>query len=267
MSRARILIVALLVGATACGGTPRATTTPHLTTTPPASTTPTSEKPAILLFTLTKGFHHSSIPAAIAAVKLLGTKNGFRVDQTDDPRAFTDAGLKPYRAVVFLLTTGDVLDDTQQAAFERYIEHGGGYAGVHSASDTEYGWAWYGRLVGAFFRAHPALQRATLHVVDAANPSTVGLPATWTRADEWYNFRTNPTDGVHVLITVDEATYKGGTMGASHPIAWCHDFDGGRAWYTAMGHAADAYKDPLFLGHLLGGIQIAAGLVPADCAA
>lgn len=235
------------------------------TTTPPPQG---HQLPAtILLFTLTRGFHHASIPNAVAAVRLLGRAHGFTVAATDDPSVFTDARLAAYKTVVFLLTTGDVLNDAQQASFERYIARGGGFVGVHSATDTEYGWAWYGQLVGAFFLKHPSIQRATVLVRDQALASTEPLPSSWMRTDEWYNFRSNPTGRVHVLLTVDERTYQGGTMGASHPIAWCHDFDGGRAWYTAMGHTSSSYAEPLFLSHLLRGLLYASRLDAADCPA
>jgi type 1 glutamine amidotransferase len=227
-----------------------------------------SRPPAkILVFTRTQGFHHASIPDAVAAVRLLGRTHGFGVDATDDPSVFTDAQLASYRAVVFLLTTGDVLNDTQQASFERYIARGGGFVGVHSATDTEYGWPWYGRLVGAYFMSHAHIQRATVVARDQALASTQLLPTPWIRTDEWYNFRSDPTGHVHVLLTVDERTYQGGTMGANLPIAWCHDFDGGRAWYTAMGHVASSYKEPLFLAHLLRGLLYASRLETAGCPA
>ena len=218
----------------------------------------------ILAFTKTTGYRHASIGAAVAALRTLGAQNGFAVDQTEDGGSFTDANLARYAVVVFLLTTGDVLDAGQQAAFERYLRAGHGWVGVHSASDTEYDWAWYGGLVGAFFKTHPAIQQATLDVAEAGHPSTAGLPARWTRTDEWYAFQTNPRPSVHVLLTLDETTYDPGdaTMGADHPIAWWHDYDGGRAWYTAGGHTDESYAEPLFLGHLLGGIQWAAGSRP-----
>ncbi len=159
-------------------------------------------------------------------------------------------------------TPCEVLNADQQAAFERYIHHGGGYAGVHSASDTEYDWPWYGQLVGAYFdrvHGHSQVVQATVHVTDRTHPSTVMLPALWVRTDEWYNFASNPRDHVHVLMTVDEQTYRGGVMGDDHPIAWYHEYDGGRAWYTAMGHTSESYREPLFLAHLWGGILYAAG--------
>ena len=165
---------------------------------------------------------------------------------------------------MFLLTTGDVLNETQQAALERFVRAGGGWAGVHSAADTEYEWSFYGTLVGAYFRTHPVPQRGVLDVVDSSHPSTRGLPTRWTRNEEWYDFRTQPR--AHVLLTVDERTYEGGKMGARHPIAWCHHVGSARAWYTAMGHGDGAYREPLFLRHLLGGIRWATGLAAGNCA-
>jgi cytochrome c len=232
------------------------------------SAAPSAAGPAggarVLVFTKTAGFRHTSIPVALAAVRQLGARNGFSVDATESGTAFTDANLARYDAVVFLLTTGDVLDPRQQLAFRRYIRAGGGFAGVHSASDTEHGWAWYGRLVGAFFRTHPVIQRGVIDVARASHPSTAGLPRRWARTDEWYAFVRNPRPAVRVLATLDESTYTPGdaSMGADHPIAWSHEFDGGRAWYTAGGHSEESYAEPLFRRHLLGGIRYAAGLSP-----
>ena len=216
----------------------------------------------LLVFSKTAAFRHASIPDAIAALRRLAQNQGVAIDFTEDSAVFTDANLARYNAVVFLLTTGHILDADQQAAFERYIAHGGGYAGVHSASDTEYNWPWYGQLVGAYFdrvHGHSKIVPAAIHVVDHTHLSTGMLPAIWMRTDEWYNFATNPGNTVHVLLTVDERTYQGGVMGANHPIAWYHTFDGGRSWYTAMGHTSESYSEPLFLAHLWGGILYAAG--------
>lgn len=214
---------------------------------------------SILVFSKTTGYRHDSIPDGIAAIRALGAEHAFLVDDSEDAGRFTDAGLAPYQAVVFLSTTGDILDAAQKAAFQRYIRSGRGFVGIHSASDTEYGWAWYGRLVGAYFKSHPAIQPATVRIVDPEHASTVGLPQNWQRTDEWYNFRSNPRGAVHVLATLDESTYTGGTMGADHPIAWCQTLEGGRSWYTAMGHTKESYAEPLFRLHLLGGIESAAG--------
>jgi type 1 glutamine amidotransferase len=221
---------------------------------------PSPSSVRVLVFSRTAAYRHAAIPAAVTAIELLGAEHGYLVDATEDAGAFTDANLVRYRAVVFLLTTGDVLDGSQQAAFERYIKAGGGFAGVHSASDTEYGWSWYGQLVGAYFQRHPAVQPAVVRIEDPGHTSAASLPASWKRTDEWYDFRTNPRGAVHVLATVDESTYSGGGMGRDHPISWCHAFDGGQSWYTAMGHASESYSDPSFLSHLDGGIESVAGI-------
>lgn len=213
----------------------------------------------LLVFSKTGAFRHASIKDGIVALKKLAADHHVTIDFTEDATRFTDANLAQYNAVVFLLTSGEILDDDQQAAFERYIRAGGGYVGVHSASDTEYKWLWYGKLVGAYFHSHPRVQQATIDVIDHHHPSTATLPDHWVRSDEWYNFATNPRDSVHVLMTVDEKTYTGGAMGAFHPISWYHAYDGGRSWYTALGHTSESYYDPLFLAHLWGGIMYAAG--------
>jgi type 1 glutamine amidotransferase len=217
-----------------------------------------------LVFSKTTGFRHDSIPQGIDAIAKLGAEHRFAVDSTEDAARFSDEILARYKVVVFLNTTGDVLDAGEKAAFERYIQSGGGFVGIHSASDTEYRWPWYGRLVGAYFASHPEIQRAMIRIANSSHPSTKSLPASWERTDEWYNFRSNPRGTVQVLAVLDESSYSGGTMSADHPIAWCQQIDRGRSWYTAMGHTAESYAEPLFLLHLLGGIESAAG-VAAGC--
>lgn len=220
-----------------------------------------SHRPGLLVYTRTEGWHHSSIPAGIQAIQQWGAQHGFAVDTTTDPTRFTDRILKRYQAIIFCNTTGNVLNAKQQAAFERYIQAGGGFVGIHSASDTEYDWSWYGQLVGARFASHPlhpGIRKATVVVADTAFPGMNQLPARWERSDEWYNFRDLYT-GIHVLAWLDENTYVGGTLGAHHPISWYHDFDGGRAFYTGMGHTEESYQDSTFLRHLAGGIRYAVG--------
>jgi type 1 glutamine amidotransferase len=238
---------------------------------PPAAATPapaqvpaadTSALPRILVFSRTAGFRHASIPDGIRTVTEIGV-GLWSVDATEDSSVFTAANLKNYRAVVFLSTTGDVLDDAQQKAFEQYIHAGGAWVGVHAASDTEYDWPWYGKLAGAWFLGHPAVnQEATVVVEDRTHRSTRMLPAEWKRLDEWYAFRTNPRSNVHVLASLDEKSYDPGkaSMGGDHPIMWYHDFEGGRAWYTAGGHTKESYTEPLFRQHLREGIAWAAGI-------
>jgi type 1 glutamine amidotransferase len=232
-----------------------------LVQTAPAEAAPLTR---VLVFSKTAGFRHSSIPNGIAAIQQLGAANGFTVTATEDANQFTTANLAQYQAVVWLSTTGDVLNATQQTAFQSYIGSGGGYVGIHAAADTEYDWAWYGGLVGAYFQSHPAIQTAQLRVEDSSNPSTSHLPATWTRSDEWYNYRTNPRSSARVLINLNEASYSGGSMG-DHPITWCKNYQGGRAWYTGLGHTEATYTESNFTRMLLGGMQIAAGAVTANC--
>lgn len=220
----------------------------------------------VLVFSKTTGFRHDSIPAGVTAIQNLGQQNNFAVDATEDDTQFTDTNLARYAAVIFLSTTGDpVVTQAEKDAFQRYVQHGGGFVGIHAASDSGYSWAWYGQLVGAYFRQHPAQQNAVVRIEDPNHPSTQGLPAQLTRFDEWYDFQANPRPTVHVLTTVDESTYSGGTMGADHPTTWCHDFDGGRAWYTALGHTIESFSEANFLHLLLGGIMTAAGAAPANC--
>ncbi|WP_208759342.1 ThuA domain-containing protein, partial [Microbispora triticiradicis] len=222
----------------------------------------------VLVFSKTTGFRHDSIPEGIAAVQKLGQDNNFAVDTTEDSAAFTDANLAQYQAVIFMSTTGDpVSTQEQKDAFQRYIQKGGGYVGVHAAADSGYSWNWYGKLVGAYFKQHPAIQQATVKVEDPAHPSTAGLPTTWSRTDEWYDYQTNPRNTVHVLTSLDEKSYTGGTMGADHPNTWCQDYDGGRSWYTGLGHLKENYSEANFLKLLLGGIKTASGAVKADCSA
>ena len=221
----------------------------------------------ILVFSKTTGFRHDCIPSAIAAIEQLA-RDYFTVVATEDAAQFTDANLQQFACVVFCSTSGDVLDEGQQAAFERYIRAGGGYVGIHSASDTESAWEWYGRLVGAYFTTHPSVQPATVLLNDFVHPSTVGLPKRWARVDEWYSFRNNPRGRVHVLATLDETSYTPNErMGFDHPIAWCQEFEGGRAWYTGGGHTQESYSEPAFRQHLLGGILWAAGTVHGDAGA
>jgi cytochrome c len=228
-----------------------------------ASIAPAADEAKVLVFSKTKGFRHDSIEVGTQAIKEIGKEGGFAVDATEDSGQFNDETLRKYRAVVWLNTTGDVLDDAQQAAFERFIKAGGGYAGVHSASDTEYDWPWYGKLVGAYFKSHPHQQKAKLEVLDKKHPSTAHLPDVWERFDEWYTFRKAP-EKVKVLIKIDEKSYEGGGMDNNHPVCWYQDIDGGRAFYTASGHTKESYAEPEFRKHLLGGIRYAIGDKPLD---
>lgn len=215
-------------------------------------------KSKVLIFCKTAGFHHQSIGAGINAIRLLGEQNNFEADTTTNATKFTYKNLKRYAAVIFLNTTGDVLNDEQQTEFQKYIRSGKGYVGIHAATDTEYDWPWYGELSGAYFGNHPKIQQAVLKVNGAPNYFTKNLPAQWTKTDEWYNFKWI-SDKIHVVLTLDESSYTGGKNGSMHPMSWYHEFDGGRAFTTALGHTDESYTDPLFLQHLLAGINYAMG--------
>ncbi|MEU0665009.1 ThuA domain-containing protein [Streptomyces lavendulocolor] len=231
-----------------------------------SNTPPDRTAKRVLVFSRTAGFRHDSIPAGIAALKELGASSNITVDATETAAQFTTSNLARYDAVVFLSTTGDVLDDAQQKAFEHYVATGGGYVGVHAAADTEYDWEFYGGLVGARFASHPHVQSATVRAEDHQHPATAHLPAAgWERTDEWYDYRTNPRGQARILATLDETTYEGGTMKGDHPIAWCRSYEGGRAFYTGGGHTAASYAEPAFRQHLLGGLRYATGQVKADC--
>lgn len=215
--------------------------------------------PRVLVFSKTAGFRHGSIAAGVAAMAELGVEHGFRTTHTEDAAIFTDEGLARFDVIVFLNTTGDILNDDQQEAMQRFVRAGNGFFGIHSATDTEYDWAWYTGLVGAQFRRHPAVQPAEIDVIDREHPSTAHLPARWPRTDEWYDFRARPPATVRILMNLDESTYNGGQMGDPHPIAWCRAYDGGRAIYTAGGHTNQSFAEPDFRAHLAGAVRWAAG--------
>jgi type 1 glutamine amidotransferase len=256
---ALLTLLALVLGACVAGGSDEGPSG--------RPATQSSRAARVLVLSKTAGFRHASIPAGVAAIRQLGGRGGFAVDATEDAGRLRGDGLEPYRAVVFLSTTGDFLDGAEQMALQRFVERGGGFVGIHAAADAERGWPWYEQLVGARFARHPAVQPATIHVTDRDHPATASLPAVWHRTDEWYEFDRNPRPRVHVLATVDETTYRGGSMGADHPIAWCHMVGGGRSFYTALGHTTESYSERLFLDHLLGAIRWASGLEPGDCPA
>jgi type 1 glutamine amidotransferase len=213
----------------------------------------------VLVFSKTAGFRHTSIPDGIAAIWRLGEQNNFAVDASEDATLFDPDVLSRYKVVIFLSTTGDILTPGQQAAFEQFIKSGGGFVGIHAAADTEYDWPWFGELVGGYFKSHPEQQDAVVIVEDREHLSTRHLPERWQRWDEWYNYRQNPRGKVNVLASMDESSYKSGEQQDDHPIAWYHEFDGGRAWYTGMGHTEASFTEPEFMQHVLGGIEWAAG--------
>lgn len=217
-----------------------------------------------LLFTKTAGFHHTSIHEGVAGVRNLAARHNFTVDWQEDPSVFSEQRLKNFDVVIFLNTTGDILNAEQQTAFEKYIQSGKGWVGIHAAADTEYDWPWYTKMVGMMFHTHPAQQTAYLDVVDSNFPGLERFPKRMLWTDEWYEYqKPYKSNDLKFLITLDEKTYsaktsKGNGMGDIHPIAWYHPYDGGRAFYTGLGHIGLVYSDQSFLDHLYGGIYWAA---------
>ncbi len=234
-------------------------TTPPATQAPPEPTQPAAFD--ILVFSKTVGWRHESIEAGIAALQKLGAAHDFSVTATEESAFFTSEDLTKFEAIIFLNTTLDIFNSAEQAAFEAYIQQGGGFVGVHGAADTEYDWPWYGELVGAYFKSHPDRQKADVVFTDRHHPASKNMPFRWNHYDEWYNYKEIQSD-ITVLLNLDETSYEGGTNGENHPIAWYHEFDGGRAWYTGLGHTPESFSEDLFLDHLLGGINYAAG--PAE---
>jgi cytochrome c len=223
-----------------------------------------TDKPKVLVFSKTKGYRHESIDSGKLALIKLGNDNGFAVDTTENASAFTEENLKKYKAVVFLSTTGDVLNHAQQNDFMRFIQSGGGYVGIHAAADTEYEWWWYGKLVGAYFKSHPEQQNAVLKKVNDFSPDpAAAMMAEWKRWDEWYNYKKIQPD-LNVLYNLEESSYKGGENGNNHPISWWHDFDGGRSFYTGLGHTNASFREAAFLEHIAMGLKYAVGKQPLD---
>lgn len=222
----------------------------------------------LLLVTTTKGWHHESLHAGVLAIQQLGVKNYFDVVLFEDPNAFTDKYLEQFKVVVFLNTTGDILDSAQQKVMERFIQSGKGFVGIHSASDTEYDWDWYTKLVGRMFHIHPVIQTARIGINDTAFPGLEGFGGNRLWTDEWYEFGPEQVSDLHYILTIDESSYdpkaewannkKGIGMGKFHPVAWYHNYDGGRSFYTALGHMPSDFSDPAFLNHLYAGIFWAA---------
>jgi len=220
-----------------------------------------------LLFTKTDGFHHESILEGVSTIRMLANRHNFTVDWHENASIFNDKALENYSVVIFLNTTGNILNDEQQAAFEKFIRAGKGYVGIHSASDTEYEWPWYTKMVGMMFKIHPQNQTAYLKVENTNFPGMERFPAKLLWTDEWYEFSERKSDDLKFLVSVDEKSYnpnvKWGTnegkgMGNFHPISWYHPYDGGRAFYTALGHIPLTFSDQIFQNHIYGGIFWAA---------
>ena len=221
-----------------------------------------------LIVTTTRGWHHESLHAGVLAIQELAKRNFFDAVLYEDPHGFTDKFLEQFQVVIFLNTTGDIFDSAQQKVMERFIESGKGFVGIHSASDTEYDWEWYTKLVGRMFHIHPVIQTARLTIIDPSFPGLQGFTGNKLWTDEWYEFGEEKIPGLNYIMAVDETSYnpnvqwgpdkKGTGMGKLHPVAWYHNYDGGRSFYTALGHMPAIFSDPSFMNFLYAGIFWAA---------
>lgn len=217
-----------------------------------------AKRPQVLVFSKTASFRHSSIEVGLKTIRSLGELNGFEVKHSEDSRIFREDSLMRFDAIVFLNTTGDILTEPQQKVLKAFVRAGKGIVGVHAATDTEFEWPWYGALMGAYFTNHPPIQEASLIRIDSTHAAVSFLSPRWKHVDEWYNFR-NVRPGLRVLIALDEQSYQGGENGDFHPIAWCQEFEGGRVFYTGLGHREETYALDWFRQHLLQGIVYALG--------
>ncbi len=220
-----------------------------------------------LLVTTTKGWHHESLHAGVLALQDLGRKNFFDVVLLENPNGFTEKYVSQFQVIIFLNTTGDIFNAEEQKVMEKFIQSGKGFVGIHSASDTEYDWEWYTKLVGRMFNIHPTVQTAQVNIVDNSFPGLQGFAGNKLWTEEWYDFTPEKTPGLNYIMAVDENTYdakvswgskKSDGMGKLHPIAWYHNYDGGRSFYTALGHLPTNFDEPAFRNHLYAGIFWAA---------
>lgn len=209
-----------------------------------------------------KGYVHDNIAASVAMIRQLAATNGFAVDASDNPAVFTPDNLKKYRALIFSNSNNEAFEnDSQRDAFKSFIQGGGGFVGIHSASGSERQWQYYWSVVGGKFKRHPPLQKFRIEVLDTKHPATAHLGNEWQWEDEFY-YLDNLNPRMHVLLTgdlttlkdADKSNYPGKTFGDRFPLAWCQEFDGGRQFYTSLGHKIEYYSDPQFQRHVLGGI-------------
>lgn len=217
-----------------------------------------------------KGFVHDNLSASAAAIRELGRQDGFAVDVSSDAAVFNDDALKSYRALIFANSNNEAFEtNAQRDAFQRFIRGGGGFVGIHSATGSERQWDYFQQLQGAKFLRHPPIQPFTMTVLDTSHPATTHLGKAWVWQDECYFF-TNLNPSIRVLLALDAGTLRNpkGILSPSQqvrgvfPLAWCHEFDGARVFYTALGHKIETYSDPTFRKHLLGGIRWVLGEAP-----
>jgi type 1 glutamine amidotransferase len=232
-----------------------------LTLSAPAAPAAAAGPPRVLLFSHSTGYRHASIEPGIAAIQGLGAREKITIVPSEDPNIFSQEGLSGFDAIIFLSTSTDPkkpesewFQGARRDALQAFVRRGGGIVAIHAASDSHYNWPWYGRMIGGHFTRHPqGTPEATLHVADRKHRSTRGLPESMRRVDEWYYFDDYDPEN-HILVTLDPASI-GEKDANPNPVSWSHEFEGGRVFYTAMGHTAESYVDRDFLTHLAGGLR------------
>ena len=206
---------------------------------------------------------HKNIPHAVKALVKMANEQGWQYQESDDPGFFTTENVRDLDCVIFANTNNEAFDtEEQKEVFANYIRNGGGFVGIHSASGSEREWPWYWAMLGGKFLRHPPLQEFKIKVIDPDHPATDFLGGTWDWEDEPY-YLNNLNHDIHILLALDYTQLKdkddaqgpGLQFGSYTPLSWCHTFDGGRQFYTALGHKKEYYKDEKFLKHILGGIQ------------
>ncbi len=221
----------------------------------------------VLLFTKTTEWHHESILDGVTAMRKLSQKHHFDLEWHEDATRINAENLANFDVIVFLCTTGQVLDNEQRESLKGFVQSGKGFVGVHSAADTESQWPWYGKLIGRNFIIHPPVQTAPVKVERRDFYGLEGFQDTFLWTDEWYDFGPENVSGLNYLLSINERDYdtksdwgdrKGNGMRGFHPLAWFHEFDGGRSFYTSLGHLPESYRDQRFTEHLYGGIFWAA---------
>jgi type 1 glutamine amidotransferase len=201
----------------------------------------------VLVFSKTNGFRHASIADGQEMFKKLAEENNWKLTFSEDSLMISNKVLSKIDVLVFLSTTGNIFGDDQKKALQKYIHKGGGFVGIHAATDTEMDWKWYVDMVGGAFKSHPKQQNATINIINHDFKAMQHFGKTWLHFDEWYNFRNPINPNAVVLATVDESTYKGGTMGANHPVVWYQNYEGGKIFTTALGHTKESYTNPDFV--------------------
>ena len=209
---------------------------------------------SVLVITETKGWVHDSIESGLKLIQNIGNKNNFNVYHSDNSSVITYKNLKEIKTIIFLNTTEEILTDVEQKVMESFIRSGKGFVGVHAAADTEYNWQWYGKLVGAYYRNHPEVMNGKILTIN--HKITNHLDSEWEIEDEWYNFDYVNYD-INILLHLDEDSYIGGEHPDYHPITWYHEYDGGRSFYTGLGHTKEVYDDERFIKLLEKGILYA----------